>query len=244
MLIPGSARPPSDARPSDTRPRVDANANVNPNSSTTAPQGTPPVPGAMPKAVGPAIPQVPVPPTAQGQWAQCAGPVGSDAVLAACTTVIATGREPTDRIAQAYKYRARTWHEKAQYNAAIADFDQAVRLAPNDADALQGRCMTRAVAGQLHQALKDCTQALKLKPNDAASLEARGFVHRKMRAFNKSLADYDAALELNPKQASALFGRGVAKLDNGDKDGQADIAQAKALKPDVAQDFYRYGVYR
>jgi len=104
--------------------------------------------------------------------------------------------------------------------------------------------MSRAVVGQLTQALADCDQALKLKPNDIASLEARGFTYRKMRAFNRSIADYDAVLQIDPKRASALFGRGVAKTDNGDRSGYADIKQAKDMQTGVAQEFGRYGIYR
>ena len=51
-------------------------------------------------------------------------------------------------------------------------------------------------------------------------------------------ADYDAARNLNPALVSSLYGRGLAKIKSGDAaGGEADIARAKKLKPDVAQDF-------
>jgi hypothetical protein len=195
----------------------------------------------------PPIPKVPVPKSAEAQFAQCAGnsaDATADAMLAACSAMIDGGRENGGRLAEIYANRAKAWHANAQFNAAIGDFDQALRLAPQKVEALQGRCMSRAVVGQLLQALADCDQALKIRPDDIASLEARGFTHRKMRAFDRSIADYDAVLQREPKRAAALFGRGAARLDAGDQGGILDIKEAKLVQSDVAQQFARYGVYR
>jgi hypothetical protein len=44
-------------------------------------------------------------------------------------------------------------------------------------------------------------------------------------------------------ESRALYGRGVAKLKLGDADGgNADIAAAKAIQSDIAEEFARYGV--
>ena len=43
--------------------------------------------------------------------------------------------------------------------------------------------------------------------------------------------------------AVTLYGRGLAKLKKGDRDGgNADIAAAKAIRADIADNFARYGV--
>jgi acyl-CoA reductase-like NAD-dependent aldehyde dehydrogenase len=63
------------------------------------------------------------------------------------------------------------------------------------------------------------------------------------RTFDDAIADYDAALKLNSQLEEALYGRGLAKLKKGDRDGgNADIAAAKAIRADIADDFARYGV--
>jgi lipoprotein NlpI len=249
MLIPTGAPRALQPRgvapmPESYRPTV---SNLTPYASGTPAQVPTDPPPAAKNSPYPPIPQAPVPKSAEALWAQCAGNSADstkDLILAACSAIINAGREPNDRMAQVYASRARAWHETAQYNAAIADFDQANRLAPKDAAALQGRCMSRAVIGQLAKALADCNAALKLKPDYVAALESRGFTYRKMRAFHRAIADYDAALKLEPKRASALFGRGVTRLDSGDREGQIDIKQAKATQSDVAQEFARYGIYR
>jgi tetratricopeptide (TPR) repeat protein len=58
-----------------------------------------------------------------------------------------------------------------------------------------------------------------------------------------AIADYDAALRIDPKLANALYGRGLARLRRGKtSSGQEDIAAAKALRIDIAEEFARYGV--
>ena len=65
----------------------------------------------------------------------------------------------------------------------------------------------------------------------------------KLGRFDEAIADYDSALKLAPQLASSLYGRGAAKLKKGDTDGgNADIAAAKAIQADVADDFAGYGV--
>ena len=47
----------------------------------------------------------------------------------------------------------------------------------------------------------------------------------------------------NPKDANSLYGRGMAKLKSGDRaGGDADIAAAKAINPDIAEVYVGYGV--
>ena len=61
--------------------------------------------------------------------------------------------------------------------------------------------------------------------------------------LDDAIADYDAALKLSPKLAGSLYGRGLARLRKGNTDdGNADIAAAKAIQSDVAEEFARYGV--
>ena len=61
--------------------------------------------------------------------------------------------------------------------------------------------------------------------------------------FDKAIADYDAALKINPKIAWSLYGRGIAELRKGlDAKGEADIAAAKALAPDLPKFAQQIGV--
>jgi hypothetical protein len=50
-------------------------------------------------------------------------------------------------------------------------------------------------------------------------------------------------LRINPRLTSSLFGRGIAKQRNGSaQEGALDIANAKAMDPNIVQEFASYGV--
>ena len=74
-------------------------------------------------------------------------------------------------------------------------------------------------------------------------MDSRGFAYLRLSRLDDAVADYDEALRRNPKQAGSLYGRGLAKLKKGDAvGGDADIAAAKAIQGDIAEEFARYGV--
>ena len=80
-------------------------------------------------------------------------------------------------------------------------------------------------------------------PNNAATLDSRGFIFLKMTQFDAAVSDYDAALRINPKLAFALYGRGLARLEErGCRRRRADIAAAKAIQADIAEEYARYGM--
>jgi hypothetical protein len=62
--------------------------------------------------------------------------------------------------------------------------------------------------------------------------------------MNKNaMTDFDAALKINPRLTSSLYGRGLAKQRNGSiSEGNLDIANAKAMDPNIVQEFESYGV--
>jgi tetratricopeptide (TPR) repeat protein len=68
-------------------------------------------------------------------------------------------------------------------------------------------------------------------------------VHLKSGRYDDAIADYDAALRIDPKKFASLYGRGMAKRRKQDvSGGNADIAAARHLRPEIAMDFARYGL--
>ena len=149
--------------------------------------------------------------------------------------------KPTSPIA--FTNRGSVFHRLGQYDHAIKDFDQALTLSPNDALALNDRCLDLAIVGNLPEAAGDCERALELAPHATEVLGSRGLLNLKAGRSQAALSDYDQALAGGKPVAGWLFGRGVAKTRLGDKaGGDADIAAAKRLEPDIAQQYARYGV--
>ncbi len=134
----------------------------------------------------------------------------------------------------------------AQYDLWIASHADDARLP----EALNSRCWVRALAGvDLALALKDCNAALsradKSSPFYARVVNSRGLVLLRMGDYDKSMSDYDASLKINPKDAWSWYGRGIDKFrKQKTSEGDADIAQATAIWPKVADEFNRYGIAR
>jgi tetratricopeptide (TPR) repeat protein len=149
--------------------------------------------------------------------------------------------KPTSPIA--FTNRGSVFHRLGQYDRAIRDFDQALTLSPNDALALNDRCLDLAIVGKLGEAAADCERALALAPNASEVLGSRALINLKAGRAQAALSDYDHALAGGKRVAGWLFGRGIAKTKLGDKaGGDADIAAAKRLEPDIVKQYARYGV--
>ena len=62
-------------------------------------------------------------------------------------------------------------------------------------------------------------------------------------SWGRAISDYDAALKGNPKSAMSLYGRGLVKLRDGKRpEGENDLAAAKAIAPEVADEFTKMGL--
>ena len=145
--------------------------------------------------------------------------------------------------ASALYRRGQVYASKGAYSLAIKDFDDTLRLNPKDVEALNNRCWARAVVGDLQSALKDCNEALRLRPNFVDALDSRGLVNLKSGLTKNAITDFDAALRINPRLSSSLYGRGLARQRNGSiSEGNVDIANAKAMDPNIVQEFDSYGV--
>ena len=139
--------------------------------------------------------------------------------------------------------RGQVYASRGAYDLAIKDFDGSIRLNPKDVEALNYRCWTRTVTGELKAALKDCNEALRLRPNFVDALDSRGLVNLKSGMTKNAIADFDAALKVNPRLTSSLYGRGLAKKRNGAAaEGDLDVANAKAMDPNIAKEYADYGV--
>ena len=155
----------------------------------------------------------------------------------------ALAKTPNDAIALAT--RGYVYINLGDYIRATPDFDQALQLAPTNANALEGVCWVRALANtDLDRALAWCDESVRLARQQIyAQYDTRGFLHLRRNEFALAVADYDAALKERPKLASSLYGRGIAKLRLGQAaDGRADLARASRIEPGIAETYAKRGV--
>jgi tetratricopeptide (TPR) repeat protein len=228
----------------------------NPGSGGSRPAPPPPV--TPPVATLPPPPQAPLPPPIDQPLqppkieAPTLPPVVADKPAPSSPQILAddpTIKSLTDKLnanpddASALYRRGQVYASKGAYSLAIKDFDDTLRLNSKDVEALNNRCWARAVVGDLQSALKDCNEALRLRPNFVDALDSRGLVNLKSGLTKNAITDFDAALRINPRLSSSLYGRGLAKQRNGSiSEGNVDIANAKAMDPNIVQEFDSYGV--
>jgi len=229
---PGSPRPPS---PPPAPP---------PGPVATLPPSPPPPADPLPPRPAPPPIEVPVTPpvekSADNSPSAAQGALGDDPTIKSLTAKIADNPDDMNAL---YR-RGQVYASKGAYSLAIKDFDDTIRLNPKDVEALNNRCWARAVTGDLQSALKDCNEALRLRPNFVDALDSRGLVNLKSGMTKNAITDFDAALKINARLTSSLYGRGLAKQRNGSiSEGALDIANAKAMDPNIIQEFESYGVH-
>jgi tetratricopeptide (TPR) repeat protein len=105
-----------------------------------------------------------------------------------------------------YDNRGLSLAAMGEYDKAIADYDQALRLAPKP-NFFTNRGDSHHLKGELGAALSDYEAALKLDPNFAQTYNNRAVLYKKMGERRKALADYETALKLDPGNDNAAAGR-------------------------------------
>lgn len=150
---------------------------------------------------------------------------------------------PSPGTTETYVRRSHVYQRKRDYERAMQDLDQALKLDPRNIFALSNHCYVQALAGAFDKALAYCNEALRIRPDDFSILNNRGFIYLKMGSLEDAIAAYDAALRVDRKMAFSLYGRGTARRLKGDTaGGDADIAAAKAIRPSVADEMARVGI--
>ena len=88
--------------------------------------------------------------------------------------------------------------KKKEYDKAIQDYDEAIRLNPIHADFYGFRGYAWMGKGDDSRAIRDFTEANRLKPNDALAYSDRGLVWEFKGDDDKAIRDYDEAIRLEP----------------------------------------------
>ncbi len=99
--------------------------------------------------------------------------------------------------------RGHTLMVKALYDQALADFDQAIALAPESASAYNHRGLVYRKMENLARAIEDYTKAITLNPVYALAYSNRGHAHESMGHTSKAVADFSRALLLDGSLTSA-----------------------------------------
>ena len=137
-------------------------------------------------------------------------------------------------------------HDKfrqGNYRGAIADYDRAIELKPDYAEACFSRGVAKGCLGDYRGAIADCDRVIEFKPDDAEAYFLRGIAKGGLGDHDGAIADFDQVIESKPDYVEAYFLRGSDKFALGDYEGAiADSDRAIELKPDYVNAYYTRGV--
>lgn len=136
-------------------------------------------------------------------------------------------------------------YDKGDFQGAIADYTQAIKLNPNYLKAYNNRGLARYLLGNNQGAIADFNQVLKIDSSDVDAYNNRGLARYNLGDKKGALADYSQALRFNPKYALAYNNRGIARNNLDDNQGAiADFNQALKINPNYAEAYAGRGLAR
>jgi tetratricopeptide (TPR) repeat protein len=131
-----------------------------------------------------------------------------------------------------------TYLRKNVHDRAIVDFNRAIKLKPDLAEAYANRGMAFAEAEYFKRAIVDFDRAIQLrrehalggkkrrdellntiqlKPEDADLYYNRARAYHALGQFDRALADYTQALNIKSNHVTVYYMRGTAYRDKGDR---------------------------
>ncbi|MGQ0584104.1 MAG: tetratricopeptide repeat protein [Reyranella sp.] len=141
-----------------------------------------------------------------------------DLRIASCTALIQSGKFSGEKLAEFFITRGQVLSMSSDLDRALADFNDAVRLAPQSAFALHMRGHIYFRKKDYVRAIADLDEAIRLDPSFADAWFERGTIHRGKDDIDRAIADWNEAIRLNPKYVSAIYGRGFAYQVKGEYD--------------------------
>lgn len=127
------------------------------------------------------------------------------------------------------------------YDHAVADFSEAIRIDSQFALAFYDRGLAYSFKHDPVRALADYNEAIRLDPTYADALFNRGITHGIMQDLDAAIADFSAVIRLNPRHVGAFVERGNVYGAKQDFDrASADLREAARLRPDLASDLALY----
>lgn len=135
--------------------------------------------------------------------------------LQACTRVIQAATSSNADIADAHNRRGDIHMNSNRYNAAFADYAEAVKRVSNNAIYLYDRARAQNARGNTKPALEDYEASLRINSNYVLALAGRADAWRQLGNFADAMTSVNKALDIAPRNHFALETRGNIHADAG-----------------------------
>ena len=139
-------------------------------------------------------------------WCEGEDGVTVDQRIDGCSAVIKAARDKGDKLAEAFNNRGVGYRLKSDYERALADYNQAIKLNAKFAAAYNNRGVAYDKKGEYDRAILDYEQAIKLKPS-AEGYFNRGNAQLGKGHYDHAIDDYNQAIKLKADFAPAFDNR-------------------------------------
>ncbi|PSO23626.1 caspase family protein [Bradyrhizobium sp. MOS002] len=135
-----------------------------------------------------------------------------------------------------YNLRGSAYYDRGEYEIAITDFDDALKLGPPDSTIFHNRGNAWRGKGDHGKAIADYDTSIKANPKSAFSYQNRGISKEALGDLDGALADINQAIRLDPTLPQPLINRTAIWRVRGDydraiADGSEAIRLAKEKQP-------------
>jgi tetratricopeptide (TPR) repeat protein len=134
-------------------------------------------------------------------------------------------------------------YQNADLDRSLADLNEAIRLAPRDADTRLTRALVWRAKGDPAKAIDEYSEVIRHDPQVVPAYFGRAAIEGEMGELDKSIADLGSAIRLEPRLADAYIVRAAAWNHQGSIDKAiADLSTAVALEPRNAAVYHDRGL--
>jgi len=137
-----------------------------------------------------------------------------------------------------FNLRGSAYYDKGEYDIAISDFNDALRMGPPNGTVFHNRGNAWRGKGEYTKAIADYDASIKSDPKSPFSWQNRGISRQALGDLDGALADINEAIRLGPALPQPLTNRAVIWRAKGDydraiADGSEAIRLAKNPTPNI-----------
>ncbi len=129
--------------------------------------------------------------------------------IEACSAIIAMPGVEARVRSQAYAQRGLSHSLRSEHDSAMRDYDEAIRIDPGNAIALNNRAWSYFKTGRAMQGLPDADLSIELNPLSPHSYDTRAHIRQWNRKPLLALRDYKQAIMLGGERMVKLYQCGL-----------------------------------
>jgi len=132
------------------------------------------------------------------------------------------------------------YNELERYNESIAAFQQALLLAPNDAQAYYGLGITYEEIGEYQKSIDNLKKAVRLKPDYGKAFYHLGMNYKELEKYPEAIENLGKAADFLPDSADTIYftmGMLFRKMENYEDAAIESFKKATQKNPQYTDAF-------